>query len=116
MHVSLAKDLSPQYASLINVYLTLVWHFPERTTSLHLRGLNHSSQSSFPPVLRIVMTTCACHLIPVWGAPIAIHPVLMPSLRANKMDHVCREDSVDTYPGLQIPDGQAVTMPSHPEG
>lgn len=91
------------------------WHLRPRTTSSPLRGLGHSSQSSCPRALRVLMTSCACHSIPVWGAPRAIHPVWKASLRTNKMAHVCREDSVDTYLGVQIPDGQAVTMALRPK-
>lgn len=92
------------------------WHLRQRTTSSPLRGLGHCSQSSCPRALRVLMTSCACHSIPVWGAPRAIHPVWKASLRTNKMAHVCREDSVDTYLGVQIPDGQAVTVALRPKG
>lgn len=108
--------LSPQYASLINGYLTLTWHLRTRTTSSPLRGLIHSSRSSCPRALRVLMTSCACHSIPVWEAPSALHPVFTASLRTNKMAHVCREDSVDTSLGVQIPDGQAVTTALDPKG
>lgn len=92
------------------------WHLRQRTTSSPLRGLDHCSQSSCPRALRVLMTSCACHSIPVCGAPRAIHPVWKASLRTNKMAHVCREDSVDTYFGVQIPDGQAVTVALRPKG
>lgn len=62
------------------------------------------------------MTSCACLSIPVLGDPSAIHLVCTASLRTNKMAHVCREDSVDTYLGVRIPDGQAVTVALRPKG
>lgn len=56
-----------------------------------------------------LVISCACHFIPAWGAPVAFHPVLTASPRANKMAHGCREDSVEISLSLQIPGGQAVT-------
>lgn len=50
---------------------------------------------SCPRPLRVLMTSCACHLTPVWGAKF-LHPVLTASLQTNKMAHACRKDSVDT--------------------
>lgn len=94
----------------------MTWRLRKRTTSSPLRGLDHSSQSSCPRALRVLMTSCACHSIPVWGALSAIHPVLTASLRTNKMAHVCREDPVNTYLGVRIPDGQAVTVALRPKG
>lgn len=115
MHVSLSLPQPPirltdKYVPHHNLALR------KGTTSSPPRGLNQSTQFFCSRALRVLMTSCACHSIPVCGAPIAIHPVLTASLRTNKMAHVCREDSVDTYLGAQIPNGQVVTMALHPKG
>jgi hypothetical protein len=49
LSLSVSFCLSPQYASLITVYLTLARHLTGRTTSPALRALNHSSQSLLSP-------------------------------------------------------------------
>lgn len=87
-----------------------------RLQHLLCEPLNHITHASCSRALRTLMTSCACHFIPVWGAPVAIHPVLMASLRANKLAHVCREHPVDTSLTLQIPGGQAVTDISSSQG
>lgn len=114
-HVCLSFSLSPQYASMFGLYLNLTWHPGAGTTSSPLSGLNQSSQCPCPRSVRVLMTSCACHLTPIRGAKF-IHPVLTASLRTNKMAHTCREDCVDTFVGVQLPDGQAVTMGPRPRG
>lgn len=116
MHVSLSFYLSPQYASLINTVPHHDLAPPNKDYIIASARFAPSSHFSCPRALRVLMTSCACHSIPGWGAPSVIHPVLKASLRTNKMAHMCREDSVDTYLGVQIPDGQAVTVALRPMG